>query len=304
MKTIQPELNFNLKNFNTYKLASIADFAYIPNTIEELVELLKNLDDFIILGAGSNVVLSTSGIKTPVILTHKLNKIEISANIVQAECGVKSAYLSRITAENSLSGFEFLAPIPSFMGGAVYMNASAHGQGISDVFLEACVYDTEKKEVLTLKKEDMQFAYRKSILQEKKYILLNAKFELASSNKNEIQEKISENISKRQKTQPSLKTPNAGSIFKNPENASAGALIEQAGLKGKIIGGAQISELHANFIVNINSATSSDISELMFFAYNEVEKKFNIKLRPEVIFLGEKTELEDKIWQKLQNQAK
>ena len=141
MKTIQPELNFNLKNFNTYKLSSVADCAYVPTTIDEFVEVLKNLDNYIILGAGSNVILSTSGIKTPVILTHKLNKIEIKENIVTVECGVKSAYLSKITAENSLSGFEFLAPIPSFMGGAVYMNASAHGQSISDVFFEACVYD-------------------------------------------------------------------------------------------------------------------------------------------------------------------
>ncbi len=301
MKTIQPELNFNLKNFNTYKLSSIADVAYIPNTIEELVDVLENLDNFVILGAGSNVILSTTGIKTPVILTHKLNKIEIAGNIVSVECGVKSAYLSKIVAENSLSGFEFLAPIPSFMGGAVYMNASAHGQAISDVFLEACVYDVDAKKVLTLNKEDMQFAYRKSILQEKRCILLNAKFALVQKEKSEILEKINENISKRQKTQPSLKTPNAGSIFKNPEGSSAGALIEQAGLKGKIIGGAQISELHANFIVNLGTAKSSDILELMFFTYNEVEKKFNIKLKPEVIFIGEKTEAEDKIWQRLQN---
>lgn len=301
MKTIKPELNFNLKNFNTYKLSSTADVVYTPSTIEELTELLANIDNFIILGAGSNVILSTSGIKTPVVLTHKLNKVEILENTVTVECGVKSAYLSKITAQNSLSGFEFLAPIPSHMGGALYMNASAHGQCISDVFLEACVYDVAEKKILTLKKEDMQFAYRKSLLQEKNYILLSAKFELIPDDKNKIQEKISENISKRQKTQPSLKTPNAGSIFKNPEGLSAGALIEKAGLKGKTIGGAQISELHANFIVNLNSATSSDISELMFFAYNEVENKFNVKLKPEVIFLGEKTELEDKIWHKLLN---
>ena len=108
MKTIQPELNFNLKNFNTYKLSSIADVAYIPNTIEELVSVLENLDNFVILGAGSNVILSTTGIKTPVILTHKLNKIDIAENIVSVGCGVKSAYLSNIAAENSLSGFEFL----------------------------------------------------------------------------------------------------------------------------------------------------------------------------------------------------
>lgn len=301
MKTIQPELNFNLKNFNTYKLPSVADIVYIPNTIEELIDLLENLDNFIILGAGSNVILSATGIKTPMVLTHKLNNIEIAEGVVSVECGVKSAYLSKITAENSLSGFEFLAPIPSFMGGAIYMNASAHGQAISDVFLEACVYDVIAKKVLTLNKEDMQFAYRKSILQEKRYILLNAKFALVQKEKSEILEKINDNISKRQKTQPSLKTPNAGSIFKNPEGSSAGALIEQAGLKGKTVGGAQISELHANFIVNLGTAQSSDILELMFFAYNEVEKKFNIKLKPEVIFVGEKTEAEDKIWQKLQN---
>ncbi len=301
MKTIQPELNFNLKNFNTYKLPSVADIVYIPNTIEELIDLFENLDNFVILGAGSNVILSTTGIKTPVVLTHKLNNIEIAEGVVSVECGVKSAYLSKITAENSLSGFEFLAPIPSFMGGAIYMNASAHGQAISDVFLEACVYDVIAKKVLTLNKEDMQFAYRKSILQEKKYILLSAKFELTTASKDEIQEKINDNISKRQKTQPSLKTPNAGSIFKNPEGSSAGALIEQVGLKGKTVGGAQISELHANFIVNLGTAQSSDILELMFFAYNEVEKKFNIKLKPEVIFVGEKTEAEDRIWQRLQN---
>ncbi len=301
MNTIQPELNFNLKNFNTYKLQSTAEQVYLPNSVEEFVSVLQNLDEFIILGAGSNVILSTSGIKTPVILTHKLDKVEIEGNIVTVECGVKSAYLAKTTGNSKLSGFEFLAPIPSAMGGAIYMNAGAHGGCISDVFLEACVYDKRVKEVLTLKKEDMKFAYRKSILQEGNYILLSVKFELTHDDKEKIQERISENISKRQKTQPSLKTPNAGSTFKNPEGYSAGALIEQAGLKGKTIGGAQISDIHANFIVNLGTATSSDILELMFFAYNEVEAKFNVKLKPEVIFIGEKTEAEDKIWQALQN---
>lgn len=301
MNNIQPELNFNLQNFNTFRLPAIAERVYAPSNVQEFINLLSDLENYIILGAGSNVILSTTSIKTPLILTHKLNKVEIADKNVTVECGVKSAYLSKITAENSLSGFEFLAPIPSFMGGAVYMNASAHGQAVSDVFIKACVYDVSAKKVITLKKEDMQFAYRKSVLQKGNFILLSAEFGLKQADKNEIQEKINNNISKRQKTQPSLKTPNAGSIFKNPEGSSAGALIEQAGLKGKIIGGAQISELHANFIVNLGAAQSSDILELMFFAYNEVNKKFNVKLKPEVIFIGEKTEAEDRIWQKLQS---
>ena len=303
MTVLKPYHNFNLRNFNTFRVDSIAKTVYFPNTIESFVELLGELNDYIILGGGSNVILSSTGIDKTVILTSMLDKIELEDNIMRVDSGVKGAYLARFAAENSLSGFEFLTPIPCTIGGAVYQNAGAHGMSISDTFKSALVWDKRNKKTIELTKEDMNFSYRNSILKNNNYVLLNSTFELKKAQKEEIRAKMDEIVEKRKYSQPSLKTPNAGSIFKNPENNSAGKLIEATGIKGTTIGGAKISELHGNFIINKNFAKSQDILELMFFAYNKVKEEHNIALFPEVIFIGEMTESEDKIWKILQNQA-
>jgi UDP-N-acetylmuramate dehydrogenase len=164
--------------------------------------------------------------------------------------------------------------------------------------VSAKVFDLDAKKILELSKDELELSYRTSVLQSKNYILLEAKFELKPSPKNLIQQRMDENKAYRNKNHPSMKTPNAGSIFRNPEGEVAGRLIDGAGLKGTSIGGAKVSEIHANFIVNYDNATSFDILSLMFLVQEEVQKKYGYKLRPEVKYIGN-SEKEEILWQKL-----
>lgn len=301
-KVMRIEHNFDLKPYNTFKISSIASAVYFPETIDEFVELLKTLDDPVILGGGSNVLLSSAGIKQPVILTNKLNVVKLKENIVTAQAGTKTGALARFAFKNELSGFEFLAPIPASVGGAVFMNAAAHNQAISDTFLSAKLFDLETKKIVEFNKDKMGFDYRKSALRDNKdrgkFIFLEGKFELEHKNPKDIRIKMAENFAMRKKNQPAPNLPNAGSIFKNPKNASAGALIDKIGLRGEKIGGAQIYKKHANFIINTGYATSFDVLELMFLAYNKVKSEFKTELEPEIIFIGNFTgnSNKEKIW--------
>lgn len=298
---IELEKDFNLKNHNTFKIASVANAVYFPKNTEEFTTLLKNLENPFILGAGSNILFSSSGVKQPVISTQKLDKLTIEDGIINAQAGVKTGVLSQFALKNSLSGFEFLIPIPATTGGAVFMNASAHNQSISDVFLSARLFDLKTKGIVEFNNTQMQFSYRDSILKSTqwRYIFLEGKFKLSKASEQEIKKKMDENLEFRAKHQPSLKFPNAGSIFKNPENSSAGRLIDECGLRGEKIGGAQIFENHANFIINLGEANSQNVTELMFLAYNKVRDKFGIELEPEILFVGQKSELEEKIWNEM-----
>ena len=177
------------------------------------------------------------------------------------------------------------------------MNASAHSQSIAEIFTSCKVFDVENKKVLTLNKDDMNFEYRKTVLSEKKYVVLSAEFELKTSTAEEVKALMQRNAEFRKQKQPSLALPNAGSIFKNPENDSAGRLLEKSGVKSKIIGGAKVWENHANFIVNIGYATSNDVLNLMYKMYNEVKVRYTIELHPEVKFIGIANEEEKEIWQ-------
>ena len=178
------------------------------------------------------------------------------------------------------------------------MNAGAHNYSISDNFISAKVYDIEKNKILTLKKEDMEFSYRHSILKEKPYILLSAKFELKKSSQEKIKSKMDENIIFRKSRQPNLSIPNAGSVFKNPENCelSAGALIDKCGLRGFQIGDVQVWENHCNFLINKGKATSNDYIDVIFEIYTKVKEKFNVELTPEIIYIGKMSKSEKEKW--------
>ena len=175
------------------------------------------------------------------------------------------------------------------------MNASCHGQAISNCLVRCCLFDKGKKEIIYKEKSEMGFDYRKSILQEGKYILLGAEFELKKSNKEDIQALLDRNLSFRKDVQPSLAHPNAGSVFKNPENDSAGRLLDKAGVKEFNLENVKVWDKHANFIVNKGSATSKDILELMFKMFTAVQENYKIELQPEIIFIGDKTKEEEKI---------
>lgn len=299
-ETIVACQNYDLSKETTFKVGGVSSSVYLPETLEQFCDLLTNIENPHVLGAGSNTIISSDGIDFPLILTKKLDKFEFEGNFLTAQCGAKTALLSQKACEKELSGFEFLICIPASVGGVVLMNASAHKQWISDVIVSAKVFDLDSKKILELSKDELELEYRNSILNRKNYILLEAKFELKPLEKELIQQRMEANKSYRNQNHPSMKTPNAGSIFKNPEGEVAGRLIDGTGLKGTSIGGAQVSEIHANFIVNIGGATSFDILSLMFLVQEEVQKKYGYKLRPEVKYIGN-SEKEEIIWQKLNN---
>ena len=172
--------DFQLTNFNTLKIKSIAKFFYMPDNYGEMISLFKRYKDVtpIVIGNGSNVLFSSKGIQEPVIHTGLIKNALFLGNSLEVEAGIKTQMLSKLAYEKKLSGFEFLIGIPATLGGAIYMNAGAHGQTISDKLISAKVYDYNEKKILTLKKDELGFSYRHSILKEKPYILLSAKFEL------------------------------------------------------------------------------------------------------------------------------
>lgn len=289
--------NYDIKNDSTFKIGGIVNEVFMPTTIQELTEILKNEEFDFVLGNCSNLLFSSNKINKKIILTKKINEFSIQENIVKVSCGTNGGLVSKNCLEKSLTGFEFLIGFPGSFGGMIYMNASAHGQAISDTIVEAKIYDLEKKEIRTLNKKELNFEYRNSVLMNKKLILLEATFKLKKSSKIEIEEKMNSNLKFRKEKQPSLKYPNAGSIFKNPKNDSAGRLIESCNFKGKKVGGAKVFENHANFIINENNATSKDVLELMLEIKETVKAKFDIELYPEVKYIGDSETEEYKIWE-------
>ena len=287
--------DFEIKNLTTFKIGGKVKTLYIPEKVEELTELLRTLDNYIVLGSCSDILFSSNGYSGNVIITTGLKNFEIRGTRVYAECGVKDPLISQKVSEASLSGLEFLIGLPGTIGGAVYMNAGAHGQCIADVFVSACLFDKETKEVVFKQKSEMDFSYRHSILHEGRYVLLSAEFELAKQPVENIKELMERNLTFRKTIQPSLANPNAGSVFKNPENDSAGRLLDKAGVKSFDFQTVKIWDKHANFIINKGNATSEDVLDLMVKMYQAVKNMYTIELTPEVIFIGDKTEKEEEL---------
>jgi len=297
---MRTEHNHELKIYTTFQIGGCSPVVCFPENEKELVEALENYPNAIVLGNCSDVLISSFGIDVPVIITTAMKNFKIDVTKVTAECGVKAPKLSCAVSDEALSGFEFMIGIPGSIGGMVVMNASAHGQAVSDYLVSCKVYDREDKKIKTLLKNEMEFSYRTSIAARKPYIILSVEFDLKKSDKDEIKNLMDRNLEFRRQKQPSLALPNAGSVFKNPENDSAGRLLEKAGVKSCITGGAKVWENHANFIVNIGQATSSDVLSLMKKMYDEVKNKYTIELIPEIKYIG-KNEEENKIWKEIHN---
>ena len=287
--------NYEIKIHTTFKIGGTINKVWFPKNQQELVFLLKNLKDFIILGNCSNVLISSNGYKGNIILTTKMNHYEISGTKILADCGVKGPLLSQKACDASLTGFEFMIGFPGTIGGEIYMNASCHGQCISDNLIRCCLFDKKKKEVVYKEKSEMGFDYRKSMLQEGQFILLGAEFELKKAPQEEIKALLERNLNFRKDVQPTLVYPNAGSVFKNPENDSAGRLLDKAGIKGLDLEKVRVWDKHANFIVNKGGATSEDVLEIMVKMFTEVKEKYRIELTPEIIFIGDKTKKEEEL---------
>ena len=282
------EKDFDIKNLTTFKTGGKIGEVFFPQNLAEIKNILLNEKDKIqVFGNLSNTIVSTDGYDGKIVITTKMDKIQINGTKVTVDAGVKGPKIAQVVQKEGLSGFEFMIGFPGSVGGNVYMNASANGQCISDKFIKAECWSKEKG-FFTLQKDEMKFGYRSSVCQLDNIIVLNAEFELDKRNPAIIQKQMEENLAFRRAHQPSLSLPNCGSVFKNPEGNSAGRLLDEVGAKTFISGGARVWENHANFIINYNNGTSEDILNLMYKMYTEVKEKFEIELRPEVKYLGNK----------------
>lgn len=288
------QTDFDIKKSTTMKIGGKIARFYTPETIDEFVQIMQKEPKAFIAGNLSNVIVSSFGYDGAVISTKKLNKIQVDGNKIIAGAGVRGTKLSKIALENGLSGMEFMIAFPGSIGGEVYMNAGAHGQEIASILKFAKIYSPQDG-LLELSNKELEFGYRTSICHQKNYSVLEVEFELLSKSRDEIQLKIDENLSFRKSKQPDLTIPNCGSTFKNPTGDSAGRLLDAVGVKGLKVGGMKVWENHANFIVNDGEATSLDALQLMFEMYKRVKEKFNIELKPEIIFLGGNNEKEVEI---------
>ena len=274
----------------TFRIGGNADYFITPEDTDQLKDTIELCDenkvDYIILGNGSNVLVSDKGIRGAVIQLQKgLNGIKVDGELIYAMSG---ALLSRIAAEaakHSLTGFEFAAGIPGSLGGAVLMNAGAYGGEMSDVIIYADVYKPSEG-VVRLTEEELKLGYRTSIIKHTDWIVLGACIELKKGNRDEIIKKMEFLKAQRNSKQP-VDMPSAGSAFKRPQGYFAGKLIMDAGLRGFSIGGAAVSEKHCGFLVNKGGATAEDMVSLFNEVRRIVEEKFGVKLEPEVRFLGE-----------------
>ena len=276
-KELDIKENFPLSSITTFRCGGPADRLVTVNSREELKEAL-GLPRPMILGNGSNVLFSDAGYRGTIIkFGPQLSKIEIDGNKVKAGAGALLAQAAKAACAHGLTGFEFATGIPGSVGGGVYMNAGAYDGSISDVLVKV-------KSIPQLRNYGL--SYRHSNFMEKGAIILEAEFELKPGVQAEIDAKVADLTQRRTSKQP-LSYPSAGSFFKRPEGYFAGKLIQDAGLKGRSVGGAQVSELHAGFIINTGGAKSSDIIELMHIVQQEVLDRFGVQLEPEVRIIAE-----------------
>lgn len=281
----------SLQPLTTFRVGGSAEWLAMPRHQSELEQVL----DWAIagslkvtpLGAGSNLLISDRGIPGLVLCTRRWRGTEFDeAGRVTVAAGEPLPTLAWKAAKRGSRGLEWAVGIPGTVGGAVVMNAGAHGGCAADVLISATVLDPESG-IVTLTPEDLAFQYRTSILQGGRRMVLNATFQLEPGHDPEVVVADTlTGLNQRRATQP-YDLPNCGSVFRNPYPHTAGALIEKTGLKGYRIGNAQISERHANFIVNLGGATATDIQRLIHHVQNEVEARWAVRLQTEVKFVGE-----------------
>lgn len=259
-----------------------------PSSTEQLIAIVNKTNElgvpYIVLGNGTNVLVEDDGIdKAIIIIGSNMARIELSGDTISFSAGTNLVSLCRFALENSLSGLEFAFGIPGTCGGAIFMNAGAYGGEMKDVLTEITHLTPDMKaETITVEEADL--SYRHSVYKENCCIILGGKVKLTPDSKETIKARMDDFLGRRKDKQP-LEYPSAGSTFKRPEGYFAGALIEQCNLKGACVGGAQVSEKHAGFVINKGGATSTDIIELMKLVSDTVKKETGVTLEPEVIIL-------------------
>lgn len=303
MMTLSPQVLMG-SNFTTYRIGGPLEEAYQPSSEEELIEILKRAHGsgktLTVLGWGGNSIIASKGISGITVITRKLDWVrELSPTRLEFGSGVHLAKSSSEAAKRALKGSEYMIGIPGTIGGAVRMNAGALGQETSDVTRSVKIFNLETGEVEVWGSEQLQFAYRKSSIDPTRHIVLSAEMEFTPGDATEINKLMADSVWFRKAHHP--KEPNGGSVFKNPSKEHpAGKLLEQLGAKGNWReGGAMVSPMHANFIINLGDATSTDVLKLMLRMKNAIKAEYGYNAHPENLFLGDATDEEKIYWTEL-----
>ena len=284
------EILFNepLKQYTYTKVGGAADYLAFPRNQYELKRIVTfaNVQEipWMVLGNSSNIIVRDGGIEGFVIMFDHFHDIRVNGYVIEAEAGAKLIDVTHVARYHSLTGFEFACGIPGSIGGAVYMNAGAYGGEIAHI-LQSCKVLTPEGEIKTLTVEELAFGYRHSKIQETGDVVISAKFALAPGNYDQIDQEMARLTHLRELKQP-LEYPSCGSVFKRPVGHFAGQLISEAGLKGHRIGGVEVSEKHAGFMINVDHGTAKDYEDLIAHVIATVEKSAGVTLEREVRIIG------------------
>ena len=283
-------VNEPMASHTTFRIGGPADYFVMPETVEEVAAVLKLCKEeaapYFILGNGSNLLVGDKGFRGVVIQLYKnFDGLQIEGTTVTAKSGAMLIRVAKESGKAGLTGLEFASGIPGTIGGAMVMNAGAYGGEMKDV-VSAVTVLTKDGEIKTLTGDEMNFRYRGSVVEDEGYIVLEAVMELKEGNLEEIQARIEE-LSIQRKTKQPIEYPSAGSTFKRPEGYFAGKLIQDSGLRGYKVGGAQVSEKHCGFVINAGGAAAADVMQLMQDVSDKVNAQFGVTLEPEVKRIGE-----------------
>lgn len=278
------QYNVPMSKYTSFKVGGPAECLIKIETLEELKQILEiaqnNNIKTTIIGNGSNILVKDEGIKG-IVLKIEIKKFELSKeNELIVGSGNKLGEIAQKLAKEEITGFEFASGIPGTVGGAIRMNAGAHGSEMKDV-VKTIIYINKKGEINTIENAQAEFEYRKSMFSKNDFIIIEAKMKFSKGNKEEIQAKMQEYLTYRKEKQP-IEYPSAGSTFKRGTDFITAKLIDECGLKGYKIGGAQISEKHAGFIINTGNATAEDILKLIEYTKKQVYDKFGKEIEPEI----------------------
>lgn len=282
--------NEPMSRHTTFKVGGEAACLILLEQEDELLQLVPFLNrigqDYFILGNGSNLLVGDKGYRGIVIkLGEGMDRITVEGTRIRVQAGALLSQTAAVARDAGLSGMEFAAGIPGTIGGGVVMNAGAYDGEMKQITESVKVMDTEGK-ILVLDNDTMEFGYRTSIIKNRPFIVLEIVLQMQTKQKEEIQAKMDELMEKRRSKQP-LNYPSAGSTFKRPEGYYAGKLIMEAGMRGYRIGGAQVSNKHCGFVVNVGGASAADVREVIEEVQERVRERFHVTLEPEVIFLGD-----------------
>lgn len=273
---------------SSFKIGGAADIAIYPSSRGQLAGLIMQLMEsgirHDVFGNCTNVLFDDDGYRGAAVFTSKLRSVELEDGVIKADSGCPLSTVALYAAKNSLEGIEFAYGIPGSVGGAVFMNAGAFERQISDILLDCHALDEKTGEAMLLNRGECAFSYRHSVFMDKSLTVLGAEFALKAGDEAEINARMDDYLARRREKQP-LEYPSAGSVFKRCPGHFTGKLIEDAGLKGSVVGGAEVSTKHAGFIINKGGASSSDVLALIDHIKNEIKRRYGLDIECEVRYV-------------------